>query len=107
MLPEIRQNATAATMTRPGTSSWPRAPAAPGAAVTRAFLAHRLGGGSASSARGRLRAGRMAATVPAAGVLDPAAVGVLDSAAADIMGSGACLTGMARPPSTGRIGGTL
>src|ERR1700741_5478911 len=100
MLPEIRQNAPAATIPRPGPSGGPRAPDAPGAAITSAFLTHCLGRESASSARGRLRTGRMAATAPAAGGLDPAAVGVLDSAAADIMGSGACLTGMARPLST-------
>src|ERR1700761_3291051 len=43
-MPEAsRQNATHATVTRPGVSSCPSAPAAPAAAITRMFLIHCLG----------------------------------------------------------------
>ena len=50
-----KQKDAHATITRPGVSSWPSAPAAPAAAITNAFLIHCLGRIVAMTAPGRVR----------------------------------------------------
>src|SRR5690348_707631 len=54
---DSRQNATQAIVTRPGTSSYPSAPAAAAAAITSEFLTHWRGRNVARTAWGVLRRG--------------------------------------------------